>query len=46
MYMSLGAVVVGAVGALGVMALVNIVSGRKPWDLICVGRSPAQPGAV
>lgn len=33
MYMSVGAVLVGAVGALAVMALVNILSGRKPWDL-------------
>jgi len=33
MYTSIGAVLVGAVGALVLMALVNILSGRKPWDL-------------
>jgi hypothetical protein len=33
MYISVGTVLVGAVGALAVMALVNILSGRKPWDI-------------
>jgi hypothetical protein len=33
-YMSVGTVLVGAVGALAVMAIVNVLSGRKPWDFL------------
>src|SRR5436190_432666 len=38
--MSVGTVLVGAAGALTVMAVVNILSGRKPWDISPVETRP------